>query len=113
MANKKTMTPRQSPEPNGLNLPTATIGDLEKALADGATTSEQTVSRYLDQIAAYNGYLHAVISTAPREHVLELARSLDQERARGIIRGPLHGVPVILEVCVHKLVFRPVHLFLT
>ncbi|KAK5652964.1 hypothetical protein OQA88_9444 [Cercophora sp. LCS_1] len=51
-----------------LNFLTATIGDLEKSLADGSTTSEQIVTRYLNRIDAYNGYLHAIISTpSPRE----------------------------------------------
>ena len=42
--------------------------------------------------------LHAVIETAPRPDVVELARQLDQERAKTGPRGPIHGIPIIIKV---------------
>lgn len=80
------------------NVLTATVSDLETALKNGSVTSVSVVSQYLDQIATYNGYLHAVISTPPKDLVLDLARSLDEERAQGNIRGPLHSIPIIVKV---------------
>lgn len=80
-----------------LNLLTATIGDLERALAGGTRTSERIVTAYLGRIDAYNGYLHAIISTPPREAILKSARSLDLQRSQGKIRGPLHDIPIILK----------------
>ncbi|KAI3336488.1 putative glutamyl-tRNA amidotransferase subunit A [Xylariaceae sp. AK1471] len=80
-----------------LDLLTATAGDLEAALSDGRLTSENLVSEYLSRIEKYNGYLRAVISTPPKRHVLKIARDLDLERAAGQVRGPLHGIPIILK----------------
>lgn len=81
-----------------LDLLTATASDLEEALSRGRVTSEDLVSRYLDRIERYNGYLHAIIATPPRDAVLKIARSLDRERGSGAIRGPLHGIPIIIKV---------------
>ncbi|KAI1248790.1 hypothetical protein MGN70_009992 [Eutypa lata] len=80
-----------------LDLLTATASDLEEALSRGRVTSEDLVSRYLDRIERYNGYLHAIIATPPRDAVLKIARSLDRERGSGAIRGPLHGIPIIIK----------------
>ncbi|KAK0612157.1 amidase signature domain-containing protein [Immersiella caudata] len=42
--------------------------------------------------------LNAVISTADQEAVLGQGRQLDAERRVGTLRGPLHGVPILLKV---------------
>lgn len=38
-----------------------------------------------------------MISVAPKHELLRIARKLDEERARGKRRGPLHGIPVVLK----------------
>jgi len=60
--------------------------------------STDLVTGYLERIAKYNDFLYAVISTAPRDLVLSIADRLDQRRADGHVRGPLHGIPIILKV---------------
>ncbi|KAI1368526.1 putative glutamyl-tRNA amidotransferase subunit A [Xylaria arbuscula] len=82
---------------NVLNLLTATASDLEAALRSGHLTSEELVFAYLRRIKEYNGYLKAIISTPPEDHVLSIARNLDLERSAGKIRGPLHGIPIVLK----------------
>ncbi|MDB5986649.1 MAG: glutamyl-tRNA amidotransferase [Nevskia sp.] len=81
-----------------LNLETATIADLDAAFASGKVTSEQLVSLYLKRIAAYDKKgpaINAVITLNPK--ALDEAKALDAERKAGKLRGPLHGVPVVLK----------------
>ncbi|WP_379654667.1 amidase family protein [Pseudoxanthomonas sp. UC19_8] len=81
-----------------LDLETATVTQLEAAMADGALTSETLVRAYLARIAAYDKQgptINAVIALNPK--ALREARRLDRERKAGHVRGPLHGIPVVLK----------------
>jgi amidase len=71
------------------------ITDLRNAMQKGETTSRAIVQAYLDRIARYDPALRAVITTNPR--ALAEADALDQERRRGHVRGPLHGIPIALK----------------
>ena len=82
----------------GLNIETATIADLNAAFADGTLTSEQLVSAYLKRIEAYDKQgpaINAIITL--NKKALDEARQLDAERKIGTVRGPLHGIPVVLK----------------
>jgi amidase len=53
---------------------------------------------YLKRIAELNAHgpnLHAVVETNP--DALKLADALDAERKAGKVRGPLHGIPVLIK----------------
>ncbi len=78
-----------------LDLETAGVAAVGAAMASGATTSAELVEGYLDRIAALNPLVNAVRCLAPDAH--ERAAALDAERAEGRVRGPLHGVPVLLK----------------
>ncbi len=80
---------------------TLTAFELQRLLSSQAVTSAEIVQLYLTQIAKHNHAglkLNAVISVADEEAVLEQARRLDTERLGGKLRGPLHGVPILLKV---------------
>src|SRR3954447_4099671 len=79
----------------GIDLQTAITPELQSALADGRITSVDLVNAYLVRIAAYDGKLNAIRTTAP--NALAEARELDAERAAGHVRGPLHGIPILLK----------------
>lgn len=84
-----------------LNLLTTTVEELSFHLASGHVTSAHIVGQYLAQIEAHNVNglgLHAVIETAPKREVLDIAARLDYDRKMGRSRGPLHGIPVLVEV---------------
>lgn len=55
------------------------------------------MEEYLAQIDRYEPALNALISPAPREKVLNIAKARDEERQKGQIRGPFHGIPIILK----------------
>src|SRR5258705_8631832 len=77
----------------------ATIPQMQEALKKKRVTSRELVAQYLQRIAMYNDKLHATIAVNPK--ALEEADQLDRERAKGKIRGPLHGIPVALKDNVH------------
>ena len=80
------------------NIETASIRDLEKAYATGKLTAEKVVAAYLRRIEAYDQKgptINAVITLNPK--ALETAKQLDAERKAGKLRGPLHGIPVLLK----------------
>ena len=77
----------------------ANIRDVRTALEQKRVTSRQLVEQSLLRIAKYEDKLHAVITVNPR--ALEIADSLDRERAAGRIHGPLHGIPIALKDNIH------------
>jgi amidase len=79
------------------NVLTTNAVDLQQRLEGKNITSAQIVEEYLAQIDRYEPALNALISPAPRERVLEIAKARDEERRKGRIRGPFHGIPIILK----------------
>jgi amidase len=77
----------------------ATIPDMQKAMREKRVTSREIVQQYLTRIARYDAKLHATITVNP--NALEEADELDRERARGKLRGPLHGIPIALKDIIH------------
>jgi len=71
---------------------------LQNLLENGDVTSLGLVSQYLAQIGKHDGKLHAMIQITPKDLLEATAKSLDRERAAGKIRGPLHGIPIIIKV---------------
>jgi Asp-tRNA(Asn)/Glu-tRNA(Gln) amidotransferase A subunit family amidase len=71
------------------------IADLQRAMRLGTVTSRQLVEQYLARIAAYDTSLNAFIALNPQ--ALDQAGALDDERRAGKIRGPLHGIPLVLK----------------
>lgn len=72
-----------------------TADDLQQGMASGKYTARSIAEKYLDRIEAIDDKLNAVIELNP--DALAIADTLDQERKDGKIRGPLHGIPVIIK----------------
>ena len=77
----------------------ATIPEMQRAMEEGRLTSRALVEAYLLRIALYEERVNAAIAINP--NALAEADRLDQERAEGRVRGPLHGIPVALKDNVH------------
>jgi amidase len=76
----------------------ATVAQLQAEMAAGTLTSEALTNYYLTRIIALdqNGPgVNAVLQINP--DALVLARQADALRKRGIVLGPLHGIPVLLK----------------
>ena len=74
------------------------ILELQNAMEDGAVTSRQLVEQYLARIRQYDQagpQLNAFIALNPR--ALDDAAALDAERRAGRVRGPLHGIPIVVK----------------
>ncbi|MFV1987207.1 MAG: amidase [Gemmatimonadota bacterium] len=74
------------------------ITELQEALTEGRVTSAGLVDAYLARIAAYDQAgpaLNAIIRVHPDAR--GQAERLDAERAAGNVRGPLHGIPILLK----------------
>jgi amidase len=74
------------------------IKELAAQMDRGETTSHAIVQRYLDRITAIDKSgptINAIIELNP--DALNIADQLDAERKNGKVRGPLHGIPVVIK----------------
>jgi amidase len=74
------------------------ITDIAAQMKRGDLTSHTLVQRYLDRIAKIDKAgptINAIIELNP--DALAIADALDAERKRGKLRGPLHGIPVLIK----------------
>ena len=82
-------------------LLTLDASELASLLAKGRITSVSLVEQLLHQISREDKgrmNLRAVLSVAPREILMKTASKLDDERMQGKLRGPLHGIPILVKV---------------
>ena len=80
---------------NDFTVVESDIRDIQDRMARGELTSRELVTRYLTRIAMYEDLLNAAVTVNP--DALAEADMLDAERARGSVRGPLHGIPIALK----------------
>ncbi len=79
----------------GFQFVEATIPQLQAAMASGALTSAGLTMGYINRIRSLNPTLHAVIEVNP--NAVAIATALDSERRSGNVRGPLHGIPLLVK----------------
>ncbi|MFO1312395.1 MAG: amidase [Burkholderiales bacterium] len=72
------------------------LGELASMLTKRETSSREIVDACLARIAAHDAKLHAFVDVYA-EDARKLADAADLERAAGVVRGPLHGLPVALK----------------
>ncbi|HEV7993946.1 MAG TPA: amidase [Gemmatimonadaceae bacterium] len=80
------------------DLEERSIGAIQAAFSRGELSSHQLVEQYMQRIASMDHTgptLRAVIESNP--DALAIADALDAERKAGKVRGPLHGIPVLVK----------------
>jgi len=87
-----------SPGITPFELEEMTVDQLQDRMASGEMTSESITEKYLSRITeidAAGPMLRSVLETNPDAR--EIARQMDKEREDGKVRGPLHGIPVLIK----------------
>ena len=81
-----------------LDLMNLDISALQQRMSNGTLSSHQLTQAYLDRIAQLDDagpHLNAVMTLNP--DALTIADAMDAERKAGTLRGPLHGIAVLLK----------------
>jgi amidase len=87
-----------STTPPAFEFDETTIAQIQQKMRDGSLTSRALVDAYLrriDDLDRKGPALHAILEINPDAQAT--AARLDDERKAGRIRGPLHGVPVVIK----------------
>ncbi len=98
MAARAAVPPAEIP---AFALEEATVGVLQKRMESGEDSARSLVEKYIARIEAIDGRhenspaLRSVLELNP--DALAIAEGLDAERKAGKVRGPLHGIPVLVK----------------
>ena len=66
---------------------------LSAAIAGKKLSCVEVMTAYLDHIATYNSKVNAIVALQERGALLAQAKERDEQLARGLVLGPLHGFP--------------------
>jgi len=91
-----------APEPRAavaeFELDEITVADLQAGMVSGKHTAQSLVEKYFSRIQALDKSgpgVNSVIELNP--DASSIAADLDRERRAGKVRGPLHGIPVLIK----------------
>lgn len=81
-----------------INMEELTVAKISRMLSEGEISSRQLVLNYMERIALYDKsgpMLNSVLELNP--DALFIAEAMDRERAKGRLRSPLHGIPILIK----------------
>ena len=84
--------------PGSFDLEEATIADLQRDMTSGRRTARSIAQDYMERIESLDRKgpsLRAILEINP--DALSIAADLDRERKERGVRGPLHGIPVLIK----------------
>ena len=84
--------------PAAFELDELTIADLQAGMSSGKYTAQSLARKYLDRIDNIDKRgpaINSVIEVNPDAQAI--ASEMDRERKAGRVRGPLHGIPVLIK----------------
>jgi amidase len=77
------------------SLEEATVAELSAMMQRGQMTSEQITTWYLARIRTIDPQINSIIEINP--DAIAIAREKDRERRNRMMKGPLHGIPVVIK----------------
>jgi len=86
---------RSASAAGGFDFIEKSISELQEAMASGQLTSRELTHGYIRRMLSLNPLLHSVIEVNP--NAIAIATQLDNERRNGHVRGPLHGIPLLVK----------------
>jgi amidase len=86
---------RSASAAGGFDFIEKSISELQGAMASGQLTSRELTQGYIRRMQSLNPLLNSVIEVNP--NAIAIASQLDNERRRGQVRGPLHGIPLLVK----------------
>jgi amidase len=87
-----------APEIKPFEFDEITIADLRAGMASGKSTARSITEKYLariEEIDKQGPALNSVLEVNP--DALAIADALDQERKANHVRGPMHGIPILIK----------------
>ena len=72
-----------------------TIPQLQAQMKSGKLTARRLTEMYLERIKQIDKKTNSVLELNP--DALTIADALDKERKKGKVRGPMHGIPVLIK----------------
>ena len=90
--------PSSAAAADNVELEEITVGELQEGMRAGRFTSRSIAEAYLQRIDAIDKRgpaINAIIELNP--DALAIAEERDRERKAGPVRGPLHGIPVLIK----------------
>lgn len=91
------LSPAPEAQPKPFELDEMTIADLQEGMGSGKYSSRSITEKYLERMGEIDKQgpdLESLIQVNP--DVLAIAETLDKERKANQMRGPLHGIPVLI-----------------
>ncbi len=86
------------PAPAAFELDEITIADLQAGMSSGKYSAHSITKKYLDRIDDIDKRgpaINSIIELNP--DAAAIASEMDRERKAGRVRGPLHGIPVLIK----------------
>lgn len=101
LAGARALTPTQTParaEMPAFEFDEITLSDLAEGMKSGKYTAASIAANYLARIEATDKQgpaVNAIIEL--NRDALQIAEAMDKERKVGRVRGPLHGIPILIK----------------
>ncbi|QYU67194.1 hypothetical protein J4558_19920 [Leptolyngbya sp. 15MV] len=78
-----------------IDIEEKSIVELQSMMTSGEASAKGIVEAYLRRIESLDKQINSIIELNP--DALSIAEQMDRERREGKVRGPLHGIPVVIK----------------